>query len=138
MTEMGGATFTLPDDPPDYPARSDGRPIAWMEVKIVPDPGAPAPDGSGGLRVRGANLCLGYFQRPDVYAACLDDDGWFDTGDLVRPDGSRGIHRRPRQGRHRPQRPEGTRRRGRIGAVRAPQDPPSTGPIACTSSARCR
>jgi cyclohexanecarboxylate-CoA ligase len=91
MTEMGGATFTLPDDPPDYPARSDGRPIEWMEVKIVPDPGDPAPDGSGRLRVRGANLCLGYFQRPDVYAACLDDDGWFDTGDLVRPDGSGGI-----------------------------------------------
>jgi cyclohexanecarboxylate-CoA ligase len=91
MTEMGGATFTLPDDPPDYPARSDGRPIEWMEVKIVPDPGDPAGDASGRLRVRGANLCLGYFQRPDVYAACLDDDGWFDTGDLVRPDGSGGI-----------------------------------------------
>jgi cyclohexanecarboxylate-CoA ligase len=82
MTEMGGATFTWPDDPPDTPAHSDGRPIEWMEIKI---------DDGGRLRVRGANLCLGYFQRPEVYAACLDDDGWFDTGDLVRPDGRGGI-----------------------------------------------
>jgi cyclohexanecarboxylate-CoA ligase len=89
MTEMGGATFTRPDDPPDWPAHSDGRPVEWMEVQIVRDPDAP--DGAGRLRVRGANLCLGYFRRPDMFAAALDDDGWFDTGDLVRPDGKGGI-----------------------------------------------
>jgi cyclohexanecarboxylate-CoA ligase len=92
MTEAGGVTFTMPDDPPDWPSQSDGRPIAWMEVKIVPDAGAEAAaDGTGRLRMRGANQCLGYFQRPDVYAASLDDEGWFDTGDLVRPDGRGGI-----------------------------------------------
>jgi len=92
MTEMGGATFTWPDDPPDWPAHSDGRPIDWMEIKIAPDAagGDPA-DGTGRLRVRGANQCLGYFQRPEVYAVALDGDGWFDTGDLVRPDGRGGI-----------------------------------------------
>jgi cyclohexanecarboxylate-CoA ligase len=89
MTEMGGATFTLPDDPLDWPAHSDGRPVEWMEVQIVRDPDDP--DGAGRLRVRGANLCLGYFRRPDMFAAALDDDGWFDTGDLVRPDGKGGI-----------------------------------------------
>ena len=94
MTEMGGATFTWPDDPPDWPAHSDERPIAWMEIKIVPelgDDGQPLPGGAGRLRVRGANQCLGYFQRDDVYAAAVDDDGWFDTGDLVRSDGRGGI-----------------------------------------------
>jgi len=94
MTEMGGATFTRPDDPPDWPAHSDGRPVEWMEIQIVRDPDDAGPDGPGGagrLRVRGANLCLGYFRRPDMFAAALDDDGWFDTGDLVRPDGSGGI-----------------------------------------------
>jgi len=94
MTEMGGATFTWPDDPPDWPAHSDGRPVAWMEIKIVPelgDDGQPLPDGAGRLRVRGANQCLGYFQRDDVYAAAVDDEGWFDTGDLVRRDGRGGI-----------------------------------------------
>jgi cyclohexanecarboxylate-CoA ligase len=41
--------------------------------------------------VRGANQCLGYFKRPDMYAAAVDDHGWFDTGDLVRRDGGGGI-----------------------------------------------
>ena len=94
MTEMGGATFTWPDDPPDWPAHSDGRPVAWMEIQIVPelgDDGRPLPDGAGRLRVRGANQCLGYFRRDDVYAAAVDADGWFDTGDLVRRDGRGGI-----------------------------------------------
>lgn len=87
MTEIGGATFTAPDDPPDWPAHSDGRPCAWMEVQIADR----AADGSGRLRVRGANQCLGYFQRPELYAAVVDADGWFDTGDLVRDDGRGGI-----------------------------------------------
>jgi len=87
MTEIGGATFTAPDDPPDWPAHSDGRPCAWMEVQIADR----ADDGSGRLRVRGANQCLGYFQRPELYAAVVDADGWFDTGDLVRDDGRGGI-----------------------------------------------
>ncbi|MBV8196423.1 MAG: AMP-binding protein, partial [Candidatus Dormibacteraeota bacterium] len=88
MTEMGGVTFTMPDDPPDWPAHSDGRPIDWMETQIVDDPSDP---GTGRLRVRGANMCLGYFQRPDLYAASIDRDGWFETGDLARPDGRGGI-----------------------------------------------
>jgi cyclohexanecarboxylate-CoA ligase len=91
MTEIGGATFTFPDDPPDWPAKSDGRPIDWMEVQIVEDPSAPVSDGAGPLRVRGANQCLGYFKRPDLYASLVDDEGWFDTGDLARYDGRGGI-----------------------------------------------
>ncbi|HEX7843202.1 MAG TPA: AMP-binding protein [Kofleriaceae bacterium] len=86
MTETGGVTFTGPDDPPSWPAESDGRPIEWMEIQIVDE----TADG-GRLRVRGANQCLGYFKRPDMYAACVDDQGWFDTGDLVRRDGRGGI-----------------------------------------------
>jgi len=87
MTETGGVTFTGPDDPPDWPAQSDGRTIAWMEIQIAEE----AADGTGRLRVRGANQCLGYFKRPDMYAATVDDHGWFDTGDLVRHDGRGGI-----------------------------------------------
>jgi cyclohexanecarboxylate-CoA ligase len=87
MTENGGVTFTFPDDPPDWPTQSDGRPIEWMEIQITER----ADDGTGRLKVRGANQCLGYFKRPDMYAAAVDDDGWFDAGDLVRPDGRGGI-----------------------------------------------
>jgi cyclohexanecarboxylate-CoA ligase len=87
MTENGGVTFTWPDDPADWPTQSDGRPIEWMEIQITER----AADGTGRLKVRGANQCLGYFKRPDMYAAAVDDDGWFDAGDLVRPDGRGGI-----------------------------------------------
>ncbi len=97
MTENGGVTFTRPDDPPDWPAQSDGRPPPWMEVKLVPAqgddgrPGITPGDGAGRLFVRGANQCLGYFKRDDMYAACLDAEGWFDTGDLARSDERGGI-----------------------------------------------
>jgi cyclohexanecarboxylate-CoA ligase len=63
-----------------------------MAVRIVDAVGDPVPAGqTGRLLVRGANQCLGYFKRPEVYAACLDSDGWFDTGDLAHDDGHGGI-----------------------------------------------
>lgn len=94
MTENGAVTLTRHEDPPDWPASSDGSPVPWMEVKLVPataEDGTPLPDGAGRLLVRGASQCLGYFKREDVYAACLDAEGWFDTGDLARDDGRGGI-----------------------------------------------
>ena len=34
--------------------------------------------------MRGASQCLGYLNQRELYEACLDADGWFDTGDLAR------------------------------------------------------
>lgn len=89
MTETGATTVTRPEDPDDWAAHSDGYPVDSMQIRIDPVPGAA--EGSGLLRVRGANLCLGYYGRDDLFAAALDADGWFDTGDLVRDDGRGGI-----------------------------------------------
>jgi cyclohexanecarboxylate-CoA ligase len=36
--------------------------------------------------MRGASLSVGYFRRPDLFAAAHTPDGWFDTGDLARID----------------------------------------------------
>ncbi|WP_375773013.1 AMP-binding protein [Archangium gephyra] len=94
MTENGAVTLTRNEDPPDWPANSDGAPVPWMEVKIAPalaEDGTPFPEGAGRLLVRGASQCLGYFKREDIYNACLDAEGWFDTGDLARDDGRGGI-----------------------------------------------
>jgi cyclohexanecarboxylate-CoA ligase len=88
MSENGAATCTRPDDPEDWPAHSDGRPAGGMEVRIDPLPGQ---DGMGQLWVRGPNQCLGYYKQEDVYAAELDAEGWFNTGDLAREDGRGGI-----------------------------------------------
>ncbi|WP_426747866.1 AMP-binding protein [Myxococcus faecalis] len=94
MTENGAVTITRRDDPPDWPSHSDGRPVEWMEVRIVPalaEDGSPYPEGTGRLLVRGASQCLGYFKREDLYRASVDAEGWFDTGDLARDDGRGGI-----------------------------------------------
>jgi cyclohexanecarboxylate-CoA ligase len=91
MTENGTVTITRPDDPVDWAAHSDGSPVEGMELRIDTSAVPGSGDGSGRLWVRGANQCLGYFGRDDLYAATLDDDGWFDTGDLARDDGRGGI-----------------------------------------------
>ena len=38
----------------------------------------------GGLMVRGAQMFMGYYKRPDIET--FDAQGWFDTGDLAYMD----------------------------------------------------
>jgi cyclohexanecarboxylate-CoA ligase len=87
MTENGAVTITRLDDPEGWAAHSDGSPVPWMEVRIDAAPG----ERIGRLLVRGAAQTLGYLNQRDVYTACLDAEGWFDTGDMARPDGRDGI-----------------------------------------------
>ncbi|MGP4022483.1 AMP-binding protein [Actinomadura sp. 3N407] len=89
MSENGAVTVSRPDDPDDWAAHSDGSPMSDMELRIDPIPGQR--DGSGVLWVRGPTQCLGYLKRPELYQALLDEDGWFNTDDLARPDGRGGI-----------------------------------------------
>ncbi|MXG27298.1 AMP-binding protein [Streptomyces sp. YIM 132580] len=92
MSENGPVTTTRPEDPEGWSARSNGRAIDAMETRIE---ASGAYGGSAGpvgrLKVRGASLALGYHRRPEAFAAELDEDGWFDTGDLARDDGQGGI-----------------------------------------------
>jgi cyclohexanecarboxylate-CoA ligase len=96
MTENGPVTMTRPGDPPGWAAHSDGRPIEGMRIRIDPIPGRAEADG-GLLWVRGPTQCLGYYRREDLYATYLDEGGWFNTGDLARPDGNGGIRITGRQ-----------------------------------------
>ncbi|MBO2445658.1 AMP-binding protein [Actinomadura barringtoniae] len=89
MTENGPVTITRAEDPEDWAAHSDGSPVADMELRITPV--SDLVEGEGVLWVRGPTQCLGYYQRDELYEADLDEDGWFDTGDLARPDGRGGI-----------------------------------------------
>jgi cyclohexanecarboxylate-CoA ligase len=81
--------MSRPEDPPDWPAQSDGRPTGGMQVRIDPLEGRA--DGSGPLWVRGPAQCVGYYKNDDAYAEDLDAEGWFNTGDLARDDGRGGI-----------------------------------------------
>jgi long-chain acyl-CoA synthetase len=58
-------------------AGSIGIPIPDVEVRISD----PDPSGMGEIAVRGPNVMLGYFKRPEATAEVIRD-GWFYTGDL--------------------------------------------------------
>lgn len=67
-----------------------GFPLDGIDLRVADDRGAPLPAGTvGTVEVRGPNVFLGYWDRPDATAAAMRDDGWFVTGDRgsLDPDG---------------------------------------------------
>lgn len=50
-----------------------GKVIRNVEVKIAED---------GEICCRGSNVMMGYYKRPDLTAECIDNEGWFHTGDI--------------------------------------------------------
>ncbi|MEN9218240.1 MAG: AMP-binding protein [Gloeomargarita sp. DG_2_bins_126] len=70
---------------------SAGLPIPGTEIKIVdPETRQPLPVTHKGLVLaRGPQLMKGYYRNPEATAKVVDDQGWFDTGDLgwVTPQG---------------------------------------------------
>jgi cyclohexanecarboxylate-CoA ligase len=95
MTEIVVGTMVGADDPDDWSAHSDGRALPGLELRVVsPDGAVDEPGVTGALQVRGATLCLGMVSGDaGSIRPATDDgpDGWFDTGDLARPDGRGGI-----------------------------------------------
>jgi malonyl-CoA/methylmalonyl-CoA synthetase len=71
-----------------------GFPLPGVEVQILnEDSGEPAADGNiGMIEVRGPNVFMGYWRKPEKTAAELKADGFFITGDLGRRDEDGYIH----------------------------------------------
>jgi len=85
QTETSGpATQTSPGDADPDQAETLGRPLPWVEVKIVdPLDGGTLPfDTQGEICFRGPLLMDSYFDRPEATATTIDADGWLHTGDL--------------------------------------------------------
>ena len=63
---------------------SAGRPLPKTEIKVVdPQTRQQLPQGQRGLvLIRGSQVMQGYYQNPEATAKAIDDEGWFDTGDL--------------------------------------------------------
>ena len=83
MTENAGMTIT-PHDGSAGEVPTDGRALPARRGRRRTTRSARAADTVGALQVRGASLFVGYLKRPQLYP--LDQDGWFDTGDLARMD----------------------------------------------------
>lgn len=63
----------------DPPGDAIGVPLAGVELALIPDGDAYE------ARVRGPQVTNGYYWRPELTAAAFDADGFYRSGDLVRP-----------------------------------------------------
>jgi acyl-CoA synthetase (AMP-forming)/AMP-acid ligase II len=97
-TEVGIATASLPDDPPEVLATTVGKPTAGVELRITGDEGLPVATGEiGGVEVRSPATMRGYWHDADATAAAVAPGGWIRTGDLGFVDGAGYLHLRGRR-----------------------------------------
>ena len=65
-----------------------GMPLPGVDVRLVDDNNKVVNEGEAGeIQVRGANVFLEYWQRPEATAATFTEDGWFKTGDVAITEG---------------------------------------------------
>jgi acyl-CoA synthetase (AMP-forming)/AMP-acid ligase II len=84
LTESTGiTTMCRHTDDPETIARTAGRPIPGVEVRLVDTDGKEVGPGEPGeVLVRGYNLMAGYYGDPAATAEAIDADGWLHTGDV--------------------------------------------------------
>ena len=89
LTESTGGVVQLspadhdPGGPREHLLRSAGRPLPWVELRVVDRVTGESlpPRAIGEVWLRAPNVMLGYFDRPEETAAALTGDGWLRTGD---------------------------------------------------------
>ncbi|WP_327692878.1 fatty acyl-CoA synthetase [Streptomyces sp. NBC_00459] len=83
QSEIGPLSMVL--GPYEHKGRMDscGRPVLFVDARVVDENGDEVPDGTTGEVVyRSPQLCEGYWDKPEETAAAFRD-GWFHSGDLV-------------------------------------------------------
>ncbi len=97
-TEVGIATASLPDDPPEILTTTVGKPTPGVELRIVGSDNHPLPtDEVGQVVIRSPATMRGYWRDPEATAAIIDVQGWIHTGDLGYLDAGGYLHLRGRQ-----------------------------------------
>ncbi|WP_336048771.1 acyl-CoA synthetase [Streptomyces sp. CA2R101] len=83
QSEIGPLATVL--GPGEHEGRMDscGRPVLFVEARVVDEEGREVPDGTRGEVVyRSPQLCTGYWDKPAETAEAFRD-GWFHSGDLA-------------------------------------------------------
>jgi acyl-CoA synthetase (AMP-forming)/AMP-acid ligase II len=81
-TEHPAISSGLPSDTVEHRIRTDGRPAAGNEVRIVDETGRDVPIGEAGeILARGPRQFLGY-DDPALDAEAFTGESWFRTGDV--------------------------------------------------------
>ncbi|ELP65581.1 acyl-CoA synthetase [Streptomyces turgidiscabies] len=83
QSEIGPLSMVL--GPFEHKGRLDscGRPVLFVDARVVDENGEDVPDGTPGEVVyRSPQLCEGYWDKPEETSAAFRD-GWFHSGDLV-------------------------------------------------------
>lgn len=85
LSECLGHAPGRPSDPAEVRLRKEGVPFPGLEFRITePGTAKPMPLGQVGEYVcRGPSLFMGYLAQPDLTRACVTDDGFYRTGDLM-------------------------------------------------------
>ncbi|MFI8434625.1 acyl-CoA synthetase [Streptomyces sp. NPDC079020] len=83
QSEIGPLALVLGPDEHEGRMDSCGRPVLFVEARVVDEDGDEVPDGTAGEVVyRSPQLCRGYWEKPEETAAAFRD-GWFRSGDLA-------------------------------------------------------
>ncbi|GAB2744491.1 acyl-CoA synthetase [Salinifilum aidingensis] len=92
QSEIGPlATVLRPEEHEERPD-SAGRPVMFVETRIVDEAGEEvAPGDPGEIVYRSPQLCTGYWDDPEETRQAFRD-GWFHSGDLVRADEEGYVH----------------------------------------------
>lgn len=87
LTEASPAvTMTSFDDSVEDRVETVGRVLPDQDIKVIDDNGKDVPAGdTGELMVKGYNVMVGYYKRPDATEETIED-GWLHTGDLAEMD----------------------------------------------------
>ncbi len=83
QSEIGALATVL--GPDEHKGRLDscGRPVLFVDARVVDEAGQDVPDGTPGEIVyRSPQLCEGYWDKPEETADAFRD-GWFHSGDLA-------------------------------------------------------
>jgi len=85
LTETSPVTHIHPLDSDVEDGASVGPAVANTQSRLVdPATGDDVATGERGeLWLRGPQVMLGYFNKPEATAACMSEDGWFKTGDVA-------------------------------------------------------